>query len=337
MKFIVAAIGCSLLALSCSQLRAQGPTGGGAEFQLPADPTMWTNSGPITSEALKGKAAFLWFFEEGCPRCRQKWPEMLELSKKYQDKPIVFIGINSGNTRPAVEQYLRSVRVNWPTIIDPTRQFEQLAGVDEISLQNIYQAKVITADGRIADGDWSKLNETVDRALAGAKWRVPPDEVPASLKPVWLNIEFNQFAAAGPVIKKSLASNKPEVKQAAAKLDEAVQAQIAADLAVAEEAFAAGEKWKAFKAFKQINTQYAGFTLPDTVLERGKELVAEETVKKELAASKALEAAKKALQSSSSGSRRSGQVRLKKLVSEHAGTEAATEAEQLLAQLGEST
>jgi hypothetical protein len=60
-------------------------------------------------------------------------------------------------------------------------------------------------------------------------------------------------------------------------------------------------------------------------------------VKQELAASKALEAAKKSLQSTSSGSQRSGRVRLKKLVMDHAGTEAASEAAQLLTQLGEAS
>lgn len=331
----------AMAVLSCvlpSVCLAQGTSGGGeAEFRLPADPTMWVNSGPITSDALKGKAALLWFYEEGCPSCRRKWPEMVQLAKKYEDKPIVFIAVNSGNPRPAVEQYLRSVRVGWPTIVDPARQFEQLAGVDEISLQNIHQARIITADGRIGHGDWSNLEETVERAIAGAKWMVAPDEVPAALKQAWLNIEFNQFAVAGPIVKKGLASNKPEVKEAAEKLDEAVRVRIAAEIAVAEEAVAAGEKWKAYKAFKQIHTQYAGFTLPDTVLARGRELIADEEVKQQVAAGKALDAAKKALRSTSSGSRRSGQVRLKKLVAEYAGTEAAAEAEQLLTQLGESS
>ena len=335
MKTFVLATGAVLLGLLSEVAIAQGPGGSsGGEFQLPTDPALWVNSGPISSDALKGKAAFLWFYEEGCPNCRKKWPELVALAKKYENQPIVFIGVNSGNPRPAVEQYLRSVRVNWPVIADYSRQVEQSAGVDEISLQNSHQAKIITADGSLRNASWSDPGESVEQALAGAKWLVPPAEVPAALKQAWLSIEFNQFAAAGPIIKKSLASNKADVKEAAEKLDKAVQEKIEADIAAAEEAVAAGEKWKAFKAFKQINTQYAGFTLPDTVLARGKELVADETVKKELAASKALEAAKKSLQSASSGSRRSGQVRLKKLVAEHAGTEAAVEAEQLLAQLG---
>lgn len=126
------------------------------------------------------------------------------------------------------------------------------------------------------------------------------------------------------------------MKEAAEKLDKAVQTRIESEIAEAEEALAAGEKWQAFKAFKTIHSRYSGFTLPNTVLARGRELAADEEVKKQLAASKALEAARRSLQSTSSGTRRSGQVRLKKLVAEHAGTEAAAEAEQLLTQSGDS-
>jgi thiol-disulfide isomerase/thioredoxin len=322
----------SLVIQSIATAQGSGSGSGESGFQLPTDPTMWVNSGPISSDALKGKAAFLYFYEEGCPRCRARWPELVELSKKYADKPIVFIAVNSGNPRPAVEQYLRGVRVAWPTIVDPAREFEKAADVGEISLQNIYQAKIITADGTLAGANAGDPEGSIERALAGAKWHVPPDEVPAQLKQAWLNVEFNQFAAAGPTIKKALALNKAEIKEAATKLNDAVQTRIEADVAAAEEAATSGDKWAAYKAYQKVNTTYTGFTLPEAVASSLKELGADETVAKEVAAAKALEAAKRLLNSPST--RRSASVRLKKLVMDHAGTEAATEAENLLSALG---
>lgn len=303
------------------------------EFKLPADPTMWVNSGPITSEALKGKAAFLWFFEEQCPRCREKWPSLMELAKRYEGKPIVFIAVNSGNGRPAVEQYMRGVGCSWPTIVDATRQLETRAGVGEISLQNVHQVCVITADGQLRLGSWNEPATSIDQVLAGAKWLVPPEEVPPALKPAWLNIEFNQFAAAGPMVKKAFASNKDEIKQGAAKLNDAVQTKIAADVTAAEEALSAGGKWKAYKTYYQITTQYAGFAMPDGVAEKMKELSTDEEVARQIAATKALDTAKRLLRSTSSGTRRSAAVRLKKLIGDHPGTEAADEAAELIKQL----
>ncbi len=46
--------------LVCSSLAAQD-----AGFSLPANPGQWLNSAPISLEAMKGKGAVLYFFEEG--------------------------------------------------------------------------------------------------------------------------------------------------------------------------------------------------------------------------------------------------------------------------------
>lgn len=52
------AVGLILMSV-CSNLAAQdGAT------RLPANPGQWLNSGPISLEAMKGKGAVLYFFEE---------------------------------------------------------------------------------------------------------------------------------------------------------------------------------------------------------------------------------------------------------------------------------
>ena len=130
-------------------------------------PTTWANGGPITTEALRGKAAFLYFFEESCPRCRDRWPMLFETAAKYADQPIVFIAISSGTTRPEVEQYARSVNLTWPVIVDTDRSFERQADMGEISLQNVMQAGYLTPEGELRHGDWSKIDETIRRALEG--------------------------------------------------------------------------------------------------------------------------------------------------------------------------
>lgn len=45
--------------LVCSSLTAQD-----RGFSLPANPGQWLNSAPISLEAMKGKGAVLYFFEE---------------------------------------------------------------------------------------------------------------------------------------------------------------------------------------------------------------------------------------------------------------------------------
>ena len=64
--------------------------------QFPVDPAVWINSSPLSLQQLRGKAVFLWFFEETCPQCREKWPSMIERAQQMKDQPIVFIAVNSG-------------------------------------------------------------------------------------------------------------------------------------------------------------------------------------------------------------------------------------------------
>jgi hypothetical protein len=53
------AVGLVLMTV-CSNLAAQD-----AEISLPANSAQWLNSAPISLEAMKGKGAVLYFFEEG--------------------------------------------------------------------------------------------------------------------------------------------------------------------------------------------------------------------------------------------------------------------------------
>src|SRR5439155_15687378 len=114
----IIAVGVMLALVCCAVNTPAQETSG--KFQLPADPTQWVNSGPVSLDLLKGKAAVLWFYEESCPTCREKWPPLLAMAKKYEGQPVMFIGVNSGNPRPVVEQYARGVGCNWPIIVDAT-------------------------------------------------------------------------------------------------------------------------------------------------------------------------------------------------------------------------
>lgn len=299
---------------------------------LPSDPSMWVNSAPISMQALKGKAALLWFYEEDCPRCRAKWPEMINLSKKFAGQPIVFIAVNSGNSRPDVAGYLREVSVPWPTIVDPTRAVEKQWGIPEISLQNIYQARTIGPDGRVQPASADNLEGAAEAALAGAKWNVDPSSIPAALKPAWSAVEFGDYKEGAALIKKNLASNKPELKQGAATLRDYVQTKIDEGVATAKSAADSGNRWQAYKAYDEVATQFKGYELPPEVTTELKQLAANEQVKRELAALKQLTAAKKSLGSTARAGRVGAVNRLKKLVQESPDSDAAKEAAELLKQ-----
>jgi len=304
------------------------------ELVLPTEPSQWVNSAPITLESLKGKAALLWFFEEECPRCRGKWPEMVALSKKYEGKPIAFIAVNSGNFRPEVASYLQETSVPWPTIVDPLRQFEKICGVNEISLQNIYQAVVITPDGRLRRGDSSNLEGTVESALKDAKWNVDPASIPTPLKKAWQAIEFGDYAGGATLVKKGLTAGKQDIKQAATTLNDFVKARIDEELAAAKKTQEGGDKWRTFRAFQSIADRFAGYEVPEEVAATVAELAKDEKVKKQQALLKQLTGAKKSLTSTSRAGRAGAINRLKKIVEEAPESDAGQEAAELLKDAG---
>ena len=333
LRWLAASAMVTTVLVACEPAQAQDSQS--AEFRLPIDPAMWLNSMPLSSEALAGKGAVLWFYEEGCPRCRERWPALLETAKKFEGQPVVFIAVNSGNDETDVAHYAREVGCNWPIIVDESRQFEQAAGIEnEISLQNIYQCRVLTADGRLVRGDHGNMDQTAETALAGAKWRVDPASIPAALRSAWVSIELGNPGPAAAAIKKGLSSPKADLKEGATKLNEAVQADIQKLVDEAKAADAAGNKWLAYKSYHAAATKYAGYTLPPEVPAAIKELPLDEGVKKEILAQKNLETAIKLARSSSTGTRRSAIQRIKKITEDFAGTEAAEQAAKLLSQAG---
>jgi thiol-disulfide isomerase/thioredoxin len=297
---------------------------------LPGAAAVWLNSPPLSNEMLAGKAAVLYYFEEDCPRCRGRWPEILETAKKFAGKPIVFIGVNSGNVRNDVQQYAREVGLSWPVLIDGDRAFEKASGVGEISLNNIYQVRLLMPDGKLTSGDWSDIEGSANRALATAKWRVEPTDVPEALKPAWLQVEFGNYAAAAAAIKSGVNSPKPDVKSGAEKLQAAVLAELQKQVETAEKEKTAGQKWQAFKGFTELAARFKGYDVPSTVAAELKTLAADKAVRNETTAAKQWEAIQKGAANPNPAAQRTAVAQAQRLVQQFPGTEAAAAAQAAL-------
>jgi thiol-disulfide isomerase/thioredoxin len=311
---------------------AQEPAAEGPVLNCPADPGAWINSGPITAETLKGKSALFYFFEEGCPQCRSQWPTMVEVAKRFEDKPIVFIAVNSGNSREDLTAYAKDVKLNWPILVDTNRQFEKDAGLtNEISLQNIYQVRLVTADGKMHQGDWNDVSGSATKALEGAKWKIDRASVPNSLHPVLRGLEFNMMSAVPGPLKAGLSSEDPAVKASADQLNALVQAKIAAEVQAAKAVYASGDKWKSYKMVSGIAVQYAGLELPESVNKAKTALAADEAVRNQLTAQRELDALKKRARTAPPSAQRGLVLKLKELTEKYGETEAGVEAKALLA------
>lgn len=312
---------------------AHAQAGATQDFALPTAPEYWLNSPPLSSDILRGKGVVMWFFEEQCVKCAGKWPEMIAFAQKYQDKPVVFIAVNSGTNPAAIQTYLKKHAVPWPTIVDPDRSFEHLCGVEEISLKNIHQARYVTYDGRLHRGNWEDLAGTVEKALEGAAWRVDPSSVPAALKPAWLQVEVGNFTAAAPLIKKSLKAKDSDLRSAAEKMLAAVTKEVADRVAAANDSLAVGDKWLAYQQFDRIQATFKGFELPSQVEEKLEELTSDKSIESEIEAHQRLMAAKKLGSRGTPAAIKRAVTMLEKLVESHSDTQAAVEAQEILAKV----
>ncbi len=259
---------------------------------LPTAPESWINTGPISLSALKGKGVVLYFYEESCPSCRDHWKEVLSEAKTFEGKPVIFIAINSGEPRGEVQSYAHDVRIPWPIIVDGDRSLEKAYKVGTISLNNIYQTRIVTADGRVetSSTDMSKAGK---QALSGASWTVDPTSVPESLKSAWFAVEFGDVNLAAAAIKANLRSPKPDAKQAAEALKKVVDDRLAARLDEAKQAADGGRKWDAYAIYTAAADEFRSFEMPAEAVEARKALAADPAIKSALLSKKNLDAARK--------------------------------------------
>ena len=241
----------------------------------------------------------------------------------------MFIAVNSGTSKGEVEGYLKSVNSKWPAIVDTSRAFEKAFGIS-ISLQNIYQVRAVLPDGGIRPVSPRGIDEEVEKLLPQAAWRVDPAGVPAPLKSAWRSLEFGNFAAAAPAVKKAASASDAATKKAAEAMNAAILAEIEARLKAGGEAKTAGKAWAAYKAFRSVERDFKGFDEAKPASPEVKSLGSDKQVKTELRAAAALEPAKKLLEESSTKKREEGKKILMSVAASFPDTEAAATARALL-------
>ncbi len=253
------------------------------------------------------------------------------MSEEFADEPVVFIAVNSGNSKQAIQKYFSTTKVPWPVIVDSSRQFEEMCGLQsEVSLNNIAQVRYVTVDGRLNGGNFRDMPGVAKKALENAKWKTDPQDVPKSLRQAWKSIEFGNYQGASRDVAKGLDS-QDEVVQSMAKEFESLamkefKRQVNPALAFARD----GEFWQAYKAMDQIGETFAGYKLPDRFEETKKSLEKKSEVKTELKAYKQVVRASELLASRAKSKSAIGRRKLESIIEDYPDTEAANMARRAL-------
>lgn len=249
----------------------------------------------------------------------------------YEGKPVVFIAVNSGNSKSAVEGYAKGTGFEWPILVDESRATERAYGI-AISLSNIYQWFVVDPGGALhqvgSSADGARL--LVDRYLPSAKLFFDGIDVPEKLKPHAQAIEMGTFEPAVAVIA-ALARRKSssEAGSAAVEMYKRLSAVAEEGLKRAAEHEEAGRLFAAYTEYDRVARWFRKTDHEKTAAKKLSTLKRDKSVKEELAAQKMLEKARSLLVSKRTSDQKSARAYLQAIAKKYPETEAGKEAARL--------
>ena len=109
---------CAMLLLNCTQVWAAG-------FQMlepaPAPPLTARDLDHVKKSLsdYRGKVVLVNFWASWCPPCRQEMPSIERLRQRMANRPLVILGVDSGETLEEVNAFLLGMKLGFPILLDP--------------------------------------------------------------------------------------------------------------------------------------------------------------------------------------------------------------------------
>lgn len=108
------------------------------------DLTTFGLEGKLPAE-LKGKVVLLDFWASWCGPCKESFPVMEDLHKKYGEKGFVILAVNVDETSEAMKDFLKEHKASFTTVHDATKK---LVGTANIS--SMPSSFILDKDGKVA-------------------------------------------------------------------------------------------------------------------------------------------------------------------------------------------
>jgi len=243
-----------------------------------------------------------------------------------QDKPVVLIAINSGNSKSEIESYAKDVKFEWPILVDEANETEKAYGF-QISLQNIYQWVVIDPEGKVhpVGADDKRAEQMIRDLLPQAKMIFDGITVPDKLKPLAREIEMGNYdPAMGEIANLSLKAPK-DLQEAAKAMYEKLKPMAEGGIERAK----AAQGWAAYKEYERVAAWFKKTDYEKTATTAMTELKKDKAVKDEIAARQLLDQARGLLASSKKAEKAQAQGLLQACAKKYPETEAGKEAAKL--------
>jgi cytochrome c biogenesis protein CcmG/thiol:disulfide interchange protein DsbE len=95
-------------------------------------------------ETLKGKVVVLDFWASWCGPCKESFPAMNDLQKKYGDQGLVIIAVNEDEQKSDMQDFLKDNAASFTIVRDARQKLVDVAGV-----KTMPSSFVFDADGKV--------------------------------------------------------------------------------------------------------------------------------------------------------------------------------------------
>lgn len=251
--------------------------------------TNWLTPDPPSSASLQGRVLVVEFWATWCPHCVESIPHIIELTNKYADKGVLFIGISRDKSAGDVRTFLQQNETNYHIAMD--------TGIsDNFSFRGIPTAFVIDSSGSLS---WQghPMDWNFETAIVAALEAAPPpflDGVELGpFKDLRLQLSGGRgFLKAYRRLKiRSREQNSPDNK-IAAQITETIDAKIEKQIKQADN-LRETDPTEAFTLYRRIVKNFRGARVAAPAVTAHDQLRKDKTVQKELAAIKDMEKAEK--------------------------------------------
>lgn len=249
-------------------------------------PGVFDDGNSYSMKNFAGKVVVLFFYEQNCPRCTGEIPNRNKIVQQYKGKPVQFIAIAAGDSIDEARAYVRSNKLEMPVFADPMGLMQQRYNTGVISLNNIWQFRLVDPDGNVSVTNQMDPKD-IDAALKKATFRFKDKGYDAKLSGAIERFEWGQYAEGMRMLKPFLKNTKKEVAESAKKLYDEIKTEGDKWFEDAEGAAGANNAVDAYDLYSKVASVFAGEELGKKANDGLKKIASNAELKKELAARQA--------------------------------------------------
>ncbi|HEY2492603.1 MAG TPA: thiol-disulfide oxidoreductase ResA [Paenibacillus sp.] len=116
-------------------------------------------------DEYKDKALVINFWGTWCEPCVKEMPALQAQYEKWKDKDVVVIGINAGEDRMSVENFVKQVNVSFPVLLDPNKEAVQNYGISPLPTTLFVSANGKVNNIHIGQLDLSTLDTQIEQLV----------------------------------------------------------------------------------------------------------------------------------------------------------------------------